>query len=121
MSEDPELRLKALDSQIARTQAQVSACVRELPTNAEDAHLIAQRLPRLGSAALPKLREIMLGPSQPETVRILAAWWGFRGRCHRRLSHERRLQCQQANARRTNTSVAGNFLQGRAKLSAVEA
>lgn len=77
MSDDLEMRLAELDNRIARTQAEVNACVRELLADDERAHLIAERLPRLGSAALPELQKIMLDTSNAGTVRLLAAIVGF--------------------------------------------
>ncbi len=77
MSDDLEMRLLALDERIARTQAEVNACLQELLTNDKHAHLVAERLPRLGSAALPGLREIMLDASHTEAIRVLAALVGF--------------------------------------------
>jgi hypothetical protein len=77
MSDDLEMRLAELDNRIARTQTEINACVQQLLTDDEHAHLIAERLPRLGSAALPELQKIMSNSSHTATVRLLAALIGF--------------------------------------------
>lgn len=77
MRDDIEMRLAALDYRIDRTQSEIQACVRELLTGDEHAHLIAERLPRLGSAVLPELRKIMNSAECTQTVRVLAALVGF--------------------------------------------
>lgn len=77
MSDDVEMRLTALEARIARAHSEIQACVRELLTDDEHAYLVAERLPPLGSAALPELRTIMRDAGHTQTVRVLAALVGF--------------------------------------------
>ena len=77
MSDRIEIRIAALDERIDRTQSEIQACVQELLAGDKDAYLIAERLPRLGSAALPELLKVMADPGHTPTVRVLAALVGF--------------------------------------------
>lgn len=77
MSGQIETRIQALEERIARAQEEARACVDELLVDDGARHLVAERLPSLGSAILPAILELLSDPRTPHEVRALAALAAF--------------------------------------------
>jgi hypothetical protein len=73
MSDPIEARVTDLERRISTVQAEVEACVRELLVDDDARYLIAERLPALGSAALPTVQALVRDPNSDHEVRVLAA------------------------------------------------
>lgn len=71
-----EGEVRSFEAELASTLGRVRACVERLRSADSDdlRFLIAERLPALGSAAIPGLLEIMDDPEASGSLRYLAAW-----------------------------------------------
>lgn len=74
MTTDVDRRVAALQERIDAVLSSVRDIVHELALEQDVRFLVAQRLPDLGSAALPPLVELIRGVDQPHEVRVLAAF-----------------------------------------------
>lgn len=77
MTDDTAKRVTDLENRIARAQGEARACVQELLVDDDARYLVAERLPALGSAVLPAIRELLDDPGVTSDVRALAALVGF--------------------------------------------
>lgn len=73
---DIEEEVRGFEAELDRALGQVKACVDRLRSAASDdlRFLIAERLPMLGSAAIPSLQDVWDDPESSRSVRYLAAW-----------------------------------------------
>lgn len=71
-----EEEIRGFESELDSALGQVEACVDRLRSAVSDdaRFLIAERLPALGSAAIPGLYEIWEAPESSRSLRYLAAW-----------------------------------------------
>lgn len=71
-----EAEVRRFEAEVNSALGEVRACVERLRASTSDdlRFLIAERLPALGSAALPGLSEIMKDPESSGSLRYLAAW-----------------------------------------------
>lgn len=71
-----EEEVRGFEAELGRTLGQVKACVDRLRSAVSDdlRFLIAERLPALGSAAIPGLQEMWDDPDSSRSLRYLAAW-----------------------------------------------
>lgn len=76
MTNSTEERIRALEKRIRVISADASACVRELLVDDGARILVAERLPALGSIAVPTIHELLTAREVPEEVRTLAALVG---------------------------------------------
>lgn len=72
-----EYRVRDLEGRIEEVRRKVRDCVRELLVDDGGRYLIAERLPALGSAIVPAVRELLGDPSIPAEVRCLAGLAGL--------------------------------------------
>ena len=77
MSGDIAKRIADLEDRIATAQREARACVEELNVDDGARHLVAERLPALGSAVLPAIHDVLDDQDAPDEVRTLAAFVGF--------------------------------------------
>lgn len=71
-------RMANLEDRIGSVQREARACVEELFVDDGVRHLVAERLPGLGSAVLPAIHDVLGDGDVPAEVRTLAAFVGFK-------------------------------------------
>lgn len=70
-------RIEALEARIAGVEQEVANCVAELRVDDGGRFLVAERLPRLGTAILPHVHRLLAELSLEGEVRVLAALSGL--------------------------------------------
>ncbi|MDR1077706.1 MAG: hypothetical protein LBL55_03405 [Propionibacteriaceae bacterium] len=80
MAIDIEREIISFEESIRGVMRAVEACVSLLVDTEDDnlRYFLAERIPSLGTAALPKLLEIIRAPGNPIDVDYLAAWSALR-------------------------------------------
>lgn len=69
-------RIAALEAAILRVESDVAGCVNELLID-DGRYLVAERLPRFGTAILSRVHELLADPSVEIEVRVLGALAGL--------------------------------------------
>lgn len=77
MSGEIESRIKILDAKVAQVRAEARECVQELLVDDGARHLVADRLPGLGSVILPFILDLLRSPDTSAEVKVFAALVGF--------------------------------------------
>jgi hypothetical protein len=69
-------RVRDLERRIASIEADVRSCVRELLANEDARYLVMERFPRLGSAVIQPVHELLHEAGVGDEVRSMAALVG---------------------------------------------